>query len=74
MRDGHLAFAIGDVSGKGIAAALLMARLTGALHRAAALTSDPAAVLEALNDEISAEADQGMFATLLFGVLTPDDG
>ena len=24
--------------------------------------------------EISAEADQGMFATLLFGVLTPDDG
>ncbi len=74
LRDGHLAFAIGDVSGKGIAAALLMARLTGALRRAAALTSDPAAVLEALNDEISAEADQGMFATLLFGVLTPDDG
>ena len=74
LGDGRLAFAIGDVSGKGVSGALLMARLTSVLRAAAARTPDPSAVIEELNQLIRTEADQGMFVTLAFGVLDPGSG
>lgn len=74
LADGRLAFAIGDVSGKGVSGALMMARLTSALRAAAARVPHPTTVLEALNGEIRPDADQGMFATLAFGVLDPGNG
>lgn len=74
LADGRLAFAIGDVSGKGVSAALLMARLTSVLRAAAARSPEPSAVIEELNELIRAEAEQGMFVTLAFGVLDPASG
>ena len=74
LADGRLAFAIGDVSGKGVSGALMMARLTSALRAAAARSPDPAGVIEELNELIRAESEQGMFVTLAFGVLDPASG
>lgn len=49
LGDGRVLAAIGDVSGKGVTAALMMSRISSELHRLAAETSGPAEVLERLN-------------------------
>jgi serine phosphatase RsbU (regulator of sigma subunit) len=56
--DGRVAAAIGDVSGKGVSAALVMSRVSADIQRALASGSDPAFVLRGINaalDEIDAE-------------------
>jgi serine phosphatase RsbU (regulator of sigma subunit)/pSer/pThr/pTyr-binding forkhead associated (FHA) protein len=74
MPDGRLGVAIGDVSGKGVSGALLMARLTSGLRAAAARNAHPATVLEELNDLVHGEGADGMFVTLAWGVLDPASG
>lgn len=74
LGDGRLVVAIGDVSGKGVSGALLMARLTSALRASAMRQPHPGTVLEELNDLIRSESDTGMFATVAFGVLDPATG
>ncbi|HSM14457.1 MAG TPA: SpoIIE family protein phosphatase [Thermoanaerobaculia bacterium] len=74
LPDGAIGFAVGDVSGKGVSAALMMARLTSALRAAAARVGRPAQVLEELNELIRSEAEEGMFVTLAYGVLDPTEG
>src|SRR5690606_9091285 len=64
----------GDVSGKGVSGALLMARLTSGLRAAAARDLHPATVLEELNDLVHGEESDGMFVTLAWGVLDPKSG
>lgn len=59
----RVAMVIGDVSGKGVSAALLMARLLSDVRHAFARTDDPAEVLATVNDSLVANARQGMFAT-----------
>lgn len=71
---GKYGIAIGDVSGKGVSGALLMARLTSALRTAAARFAHPTAVLEELNDLVLAENRDGMFVTASFAVLDPATG
>lgn len=74
LPDGRLAVAVGDVSGKGVSGALMMARLTSELRAAAVRRSSAAAVLEDLNEVVHSEATEGMFVTLLYGVLEPASG
>lgn len=74
LASGRIALAIGDVSGKGVSGALMMARLTSVLRAAAARNDHPAAVLEELNDLVFAENDEGMFVTACFAVLDPANG
>jgi len=69
--DSGVYFAIGDVSGKGISAALLMAQILSALHFVVGAASSPAHVLTQLNDTLSATAVRGMFATMLVGRMMP---
>ncbi len=69
LADGRLGLALGDVSGKGVSGALLMARLTSALRVAAARSPYPSDVLEELNERLHAEAAEGMFVTLAYGTL-----
>ena len=66
----HLALILGDVSGKGIPAALFMA-LSCSLLRAAALADldSPAVVLQEVNSHLCAMNANGMFVTLIYGVL-----
>ena len=74
LGDGRLAVAIGDVSGKGVSGALLMARITSALRASAMRLPHPGTVLEELNELLRNESDTGMFVTLTFGVLDPASG
>ncbi len=57
---------IGDVSGKGVPAALYMAKLGSDLRTLAFLEKDPSAALEKLNDLLAERSRRGMFATLLY--------
>jgi len=63
---GRTGIVIGDVSGKGVPAALYMAKLGSDLRTLAYTEKDPAAALEKANDLLADRSRRGMFATLLF--------
>jgi len=67
-------FAIGDVSGKGMAASLLMAQTLSALGFIFATTTSPVDALEKLNMTLHDRIVRGMFVTMLIGRLTPSSG
>jgi serine phosphatase RsbU (regulator of sigma subunit)/putative methionine-R-sulfoxide reductase with GAF domain len=72
--DGRLGFVIADVSDKGVPAAMFMA-MARSLVRAAALDgSPPATALQRANRWISRDSESGMFVTLFYGQLSPQDG
>jgi sigma-B regulation protein RsbU (phosphoserine phosphatase) len=60
-------FCLGDVSGKGIDAALWMARAVSMFSCLAQTHTSPARLLEALNRELRASALRGMFITMVVG-------
>ncbi len=64
-------FAIADVSGKGISAALLMAQTLSAMQFVFASTTGPAHALSLLNETLQARIIRGMFVTTLVGRMTP---
>ncbi len=67
---GRIAFAIGDVAGKGINAALLMARTSSIFHCLAKSHRRPAALLATINQELcETDGRRGMFVTMAAGVL-----
>ena len=69
IRDGKLIFAIGDVSGKGVPAALVMA-ITRTLFRMTSTTEDsPAKIVRNLNNAIAENNDTNMFVTFYAGSL-----
>ena len=57
---------IGDVSGKGVPAALYMAKLGSDLRTLAFTEKNPAAAMGRLNDLLVERSRRGMFATLLY--------
>ena len=64
----RLGLVIGDISGKGIAAALLMANLQANLRSQCAISLDqPARLLQNVNQLFSQNTPDGAFATLFFG-------
>jgi len=70
FRDGSRVFVlVGDVSGKGIAAALFMARARTVFETAAERASDPGAILEQVNHSLCRENESGMFVTAAVAVL-----
>ena len=70
FRDGgRVFFLVGDVSGKGIAAALFMARAKTVFETVAAREADPAALLATVNRSLCRDNDAGMFVTAVAGVL-----
>jgi sigma-B regulation protein RsbU (phosphoserine phosphatase) len=67
--DQHLALAIGDASGKGLAAALMIANVQSSLRTAALFRGDDgAAVLRAVNRQVHAASPAERYATLFYGV------
>ena len=64
-----LGIAIGDVSGKGMPAALLMANLQASLHGQVLHPGTVAGVVERVNNLIVRSTDPHMFATFFYGVL-----
>jgi serine phosphatase RsbU (regulator of sigma subunit)/pSer/pThr/pTyr-binding forkhead associated (FHA) protein len=69
----RIAITLGDVAGKGLSAALLMARLTSELRFAAINNPDPAAAIRSLNRIIETEWPDDRFVTLLFMLLDLED-
>ena len=70
----RLCFAVGDVSGKGVPAALFMA-VTKTLFKAiASRMGRPSDILSRLNEEICRDNDSGMFVTLFCGILNNRTG
>jgi sigma-B regulation protein RsbU (phosphoserine phosphatase) len=73
LSDDHVLVAVGDVSGKGIPAALFMAVVMTLLRSLARQGHQPAELLRQLNDELLQQNPRGMFVTLqclLFDVST----
>ncbi|HVJ43534.1 MAG TPA: SpoIIE family protein phosphatase [Dongiaceae bacterium] len=74
LPDGIIAFCLGDVSGKGMNAALLMAK-TASLFRCLGKTvHDPARLITILNREICDTTSLGMFVTMVVGSYDPATG
>jgi sigma-B regulation protein RsbU (phosphoserine phosphatase) len=69
IRDEHLFFCIGDVSGKGIPASLVMAVTRSLFRNISAHNSEPAAIVCSINEALVDNNDTGMFVTLFVGVL-----
>jgi sigma-B regulation protein RsbU (phosphoserine phosphatase) len=65
----RLCFAIGDVSGKGVPAALFMAVITTLFKAIAGRVQSPAEILSTVNREICRDNESKMFTTLFCGVL-----
>ncbi|MCP4155288.1 MAG: SpoIIE family protein phosphatase [bacterium] len=65
----RLAFSVGDVSGKGIPAALYMTKCCSLLKTAAMQTADPGECLRKLNNLLAFKSAPGMFVTLFYGIL-----
>ncbi len=74
LSDGRLGFVIGDVTDKGVPAALVMATTRSHLRAAAQRSDSPGAVLADANDILVDEIPPGMFVTCLFGVLDTHSG
>lgn len=71
LPDGRLGIAIGDVAGKGISAALLMARLCSDVRYCLATNPTAEAATKALNRQIAGLISYGRFITFALCVLDP---
>ena len=74
LPDGRLAVVIGDVTDKGVPAALVMAAARTLLRASAQRLVDPGAVLERVNDLLCPDMPERMFVTCLYGALEPASG
>ncbi|MDH4065434.1 MAG: SpoIIE family protein phosphatase [Acidobacteriota bacterium] len=72
--EGRVFFLVGDVSGKGVPAALFMARTKTLFDGVATIEHDPGAVLATLNRSLCRQNEAGMFVTAVCGVLDPASG
>lgn len=65
----HLGFVVGDVSGKGVPAALYMARLVSDFRLQSQGERNPAAVLNKMNNILVERGRRGMFVTLQYAMI-----
>ena len=71
---GRIGLVIGDVTDKGVPAALVMATTRSTLRSIAAQHDDPGKVLAMANDSLVPEIPPAMFVTCLYGILSPETG
>jgi len=69
--DGHVLLAVGDVSGHGIGAALIMSETRAFLRAFAKIESDPAKILKLLNEELNSDLDDKHYVTLILVRIDP---
>lgn len=69
VRDGQLFFCIGDVSGKGVSAAMFMMMTTSLFRTCSSMESRPDGILSLINKNLCENNRKNMFVTLLVGVL-----
>ncbi len=71
LPDKRLVISLGDVSGKGMPAAMLMARLSSDIRFSAITAPNPAAAVQSVNRSLSEAGLNDKFVTLLYLVLDP---
>src|ERR671923_1223365 len=74
LPDGRVAFVVGDVTDKGVPAALVMSATRSVLRASAQRLIDPGAVPERVNDHLCPDMPEKMFVTCLYAVLDPRSG
>ena len=74
LGDRRQGIVIGDVAGRGIAAAIYLARLISDFRAAAARASTPREALERLNQQLLTRATRGLFVTMTYLVLEAQTG
>jgi serine phosphatase RsbU (regulator of sigma subunit)/anti-sigma regulatory factor (Ser/Thr protein kinase) len=72
--DGRVAIIVGDVTDKGVPAALVMATTRTLLRAAAERLETPGRVLERVNELLFPDIPQRMFVTCLYALLDPESG
>ena len=65
--DGKIYFSLGDVSGKGMNAALLMSKTASLIRCLGKQISDPCELMSVINAEICETSIRGMFVTVILG-------
>lgn len=74
LASGSTLFLVGDVSGKGIPAALFLASVRTLIRHFAAEMADPGELLQTVNNRLAADNPKMMFVTLLLASVQPDGG
>jgi hypothetical protein len=74
LPDGRIALLMGDASGHGIAAGLLMAIANATLKTALDVDPEPRQVAALLNSALYRTGDRRAFMTLFYGLLEPETG
>ena len=74
LRDNSLYFCIGDVSGKGVPAALVMTTVCGAFRLLAESESEPMRIVSRMNEMMNRDSSMTIFVTFFAGVLDLDTG
>jgi serine phosphatase RsbU (regulator of sigma subunit)/anti-sigma regulatory factor (Ser/Thr protein kinase) len=74
LPDGRLGIVVGDVTDKGVPAALVMASTRSVLRASAQRLVEPRLVLERVNEQVHPDMPPKMFVTCLYGVLDPVSG
>jgi len=76
LSEGRLGLVVGDATGKGVPAALVMSTTCGMLQLAARAldSSSPGEVLEQVNETLFARIPPNMFVTCFYAILDPKSG
>ena len=74
LSDGRVGFVVGDVTDKGMPAALVMSATRSVLRASAQRLIEPGIVLETVNEHLCPDMPEKMFVTCLYGVLDPASG
>jgi predicted ester cyclase len=74
LDDGRLGLVVGDVTDKGVPAALVMATTRTMLRAAAQRLFSPGEVLRQANDALVTDIPPNMFITCLYAILEPESG
>jgi sigma-B regulation protein RsbU (phosphoserine phosphatase) len=74
LADGRVAFLLGDVVGKGLGAALVMAMAQSHVRAALVAGDDLASTVDAVNLYLATHSGENEFVSMFIGVLDPDAG
>jgi serine phosphatase RsbU (regulator of sigma subunit)/ketosteroid isomerase-like protein len=74
LKDGRLGIVVGDATGKGVPAALVMASARSMLRAVAQASDSPGDVLRRVNDPLATDIPPTMFVTCFYAILDPKSG
>src|SRR5215208_3041836 len=74
LEDGRLGIVVGDATGHGVPAALVMASARSMLRAVAQASQSPGDVLRRVNDPLATDIPPNMFVTCFYAILDPQSG